>query len=153
MNRTARILLVVGGGLLLLACIGCYGLVRTYQARQEAKVVEFENAASRLGFEPTFNGVVEYIKRSVKIGMTRSETEQILGDVAPLRVERGELDEDSTAGWGPMACDQIWLDLSATLTGGPVLIFACYDEMGGLVKMNFAEADLPSLEISAPLRE
>jgi len=153
MNRTVKALLLVGGGLLLLVCMACYGVVRTYQARREAKVIEFKNAARRLGFEPNFDGVVGYIKHSIEIGMTRDEVEQILREVAPLRVERGELDEDSRAGWGPIACDQIWLDLSATLTGGPVLIFACYDEMGGLVKMNFAEADLPSLGISAPLRE
>lgn len=152
MNKAIKVLLIVGGGLLVLACIGCYGLVRTYQARQEAKVMEFEDTARRLGFEPTFDGVAEYIKRSIEIGMSRSEAEQILGGIAPLRVERGEL-EDISSGWGPTACDQIWLDLSATLTGGPVPIIACYDEAGGLVKMDFAEPDAPPLDIYAPLRE
>lgn len=153
MSKTFKVLLVIVGGLVLLVCIGGYGLVQTYRVRQEAKLIEFENAARRLGVEPSFDGVVEYIKKSVKIGMSRGEVEQILGNVTPLRVERGELNEDSRAGWGPIACDRIWLDLSVILTGGPVPIIACYDEIGGLVKMNFTEADLPSLGIFAPLRE
>jgi len=153
MNRTVKALLLVGGGLLLLVCMACYGVVRTYQARREAKVIEFKDAARRLGFEPNFDGVVGYIKHSIEVGMTRDEVEQILREVAPLRVERGELDEDSRAGWGPIACDQIWLDLSATLTGGPVPITACYDDTGGLVAMDFVEPDMSPLGISAPLRE
>lgn len=152
MSKTTKALLVIVGGLLLLACIGCYGLVQTYRARQEAKQIEFESAARRLGFEPTFNGVAEYIKRSVEIEMTRSEVEQILSDIAPLRVERGEI-EDIKSGWGPTACDHIWLDLGSILIPGRVPIIACYDEMGGLVKLDFAGSDVPPLDIYAPLRE
>jgi hypothetical protein len=152
MSKTTKALLVIVGVLSLLACIGCYGLAQTYRARQEAKQIEFESAARRLGFEPTFNGVAEYIKRSVEIEMTRSEVEQILSDIAPLRVERGEI-EDIKSGWGPTACDHIWLDLGSILIPGRVPIIACYDEMGGLVKLNFAGSDAPSLDIYAPLRE
>jgi hypothetical protein len=152
MSKTIKALLVIVGGLLLLACIGCFSLVQTHRANQKTRQIEFENAAQRLGFEPTFNGVVEYIKRSVETEMTRSEVEQILSDIAPLRVERGEI-EDIKSGWGPTACDHIWLDLSSILTGGPVPIIACYDEMGRLVKMDFAEPDAPPLDIYAPLRE
>ena len=78
--------------------------------------------------------------------------EQILSDIAPPRVERGEI-EDIKSGWGPTACDHIWLDLGSILIPGWVPIIACYDEMGGLVKLDFAEPDAPSLDIYAPLRE
>ena len=70
MSKTIKALLVIVGVLSLLACIGCYGLVQTYRASQEAEQIEFEGAARRLGFETTFNGVAEYIKRSVEIEMT-----------------------------------------------------------------------------------
>jgi hypothetical protein len=152
-SKTVKALLVIMGGLLLLACIGCYGLVQTYRARQEAKRIEFESAARRLGFEPTLDGVTEYIKESIVIGMQRSEVEQTLDSMAPLEVERGELNEDSRAGWGPIACDELWLDLGSILIPGWVPIIACYDEMGGLVKLNFAGPDAPSLDIYAPLQE
>jgi len=152
MNKTAQMVLVVLVGLLLLAGAGCYGLVRVHQARQEARMVEFEDRARRLGFEPTFDGVAGYIKQSIKTGMTRNEVEHVLRDIAPLRVERGEL-EDVSSGWGPTACDEIQIDLSAVLTGGPVPIIACYDKEGRLVKMDFAEPDAPPLDIYAPSRE
>jgi len=153
MNTTTKVLILMLGGLLILTCMGCYGLIQIHQARQEAKLIEFRNTAQRLGFEPTLNGVAEYIQRSINTGMSRNKVEQVLSNIAPLEVERGELNKDSRAGWGPIACDQIWLDLSALLTGGPVPIHACYDKIGGLVAMDFAEADLPSLEIYAPFRE
>lgn len=146
-DTTKGVLLAVG--VLLLACMGCCGLMRTYS---EVKQFEFERAARRLGFEPTLDGITEYIKESVEIGMLRDEVEQILGDIAPLRIERGELNEESKAGWGSIACDRIWLKLGP-LPGDSPKIYACYDKEGGLVKMNFAGSDAPPLDIYAPRQE
>jgi len=147
-SATKSVLLVLG--FLMLVFLGCCGSI---QARSEMRRLEFEQTADSLGFEPTVNGVAEYMGQSIEIGMTRDEVELILSDIAPLSVEQGDLNADSRAGWGPIACDRIWLDLGAVVTGGPVPLVACYDAQGGLVAMDFAEPDMTPLDISAPRRE
>lgn len=148
MGRTAKGMLIVAG-VLLLACMGCCGLLVTHNA---AKRAEFLQAARELGFEPSIGGVADYIRESVEPGMPRGEVEEILGSIAPLRVKRGELDEKRKAGWGPMACDDLWIELGPLPLGARPMI-ACHDEQGGLVRLDFTDPDAPPLRIYAPAQQ
>lgn len=135
-------------GIVVLACACCCGLWRTYNELGQMGV---ERAARRVGVEPTLDGIATYIRASIEVGMSREEVEEALSAVAPLKVIRGTLDGGSSAGWGPIACDHVWLEFTP-LPGHSSMISACYDNKGKLVKLDFVGSDVPSLEISAPHR-
>lgn len=107
-----------------------------------------EQAARRVGVDPTLAGLEGYIVKSVKPGMSRQQVEQALSAMAPIDVKRGPL-ENIDGGWGPTACDDISLKLHPW--GLQVwLIYACYDTEGKLVLLTSADPDYPSLNIGAP---
>jgi hypothetical protein len=107
-----------------------------------------EQAAERLGVEPTIWGIEGYIKESIEPGMIREEVEEVLGTIAPIEVERGELVfAQHIAEWEPMACDRIVLKLAAPSLPVPGRwpVYACYDSQGGLVGLRSAEDDMPPI--------
>jgi hypothetical protein len=77
--------------------------------------------------------------------MTRSEVEQVLGTLAPVKVRRGPL-TDGDLEYGPTACDDIRLRLTLLPTHD-WLMAACYDTEGRLIRLKSIEADYPPLGI------
>ena len=149
-KRIGRLLLIVTG-FVTISCCACFGLLRAYVLiEMEAHQANIEQTAKRLGVEPTMWGIERYIVESIKPGMTRKEVEEILSVIAPIEVERGEL-EEGTAEWGPVACDNIILKLAAPLpVPGKWPMYACYDSQGGLVALHSSGDDLPPIAIYAP---
>jgi hypothetical protein len=121
--------------------------MRIYQMQW---VMGVERAAKRVDAEPTLNGLAEYIKESIHPGMSREETQQVLGRLGELQVLYGSL-QDVGSGYGPTACDEIKLKLTP-LPGHYWRIIACYDERNELVVMKSADLDDPYLGISAPVK-
>jgi hypothetical protein len=142
----------IGIGILFLTCLlGCLAYGIGMRIASEVWLIGVERAACRVGAAPTLNGIAEYIVETVQTGMPREQVEQILGALAPIEVVRGALDEKVDAGWGPTACDELWLKLTS-LPGHAWRMFACYDRTGGLVHLESADPDYPLLGISAPIQ-
>lgn len=142
--RTKAVLFAIG--ILLLTCCCCLVVPRTYT---ELRIRGVRQAASRIGVEPTMDGLAEYIRGAIGIGMSRLEVEQALNTIAPIKVaSRGSLNSLGSVD-GLTACDELWLMLTP-LPGHEWRISACYDEQDRLVYMESYEADDPALNIWAP---
>ena len=141
--RNRVVLLTIG---ILLTCCCCLVIPRTYT---ELRIRGVRQAASRIGSEPTMEGIAEHIRGTVKIGMSRHAVEQALGSIAPIKVaSRGSLNNLGSVS-RPTACDELWLMLTP-LPGHEWRISACYDEQDKLVYMESYEADDPALNIWRP---
>ena len=148
MNNLGKGTLVVVGALFL-SFVCCCGSIQTYKIIGQYGL---ERAAYRVGVDPSYEGLADYIVKSVEPGMTRDDVEEILGAIAPLRIMQGELDEDGFSSWGAIACDEIWIDITPfPQHGWPIT--ACYNDKGQLVKMHSVGSDLPPLDIYAPTGE
>ncbi len=111
---------------------------------------EIERMGRKVGEEPTIDGIGHYLSKSVKPGMPRSQVEQAIQRLGPLRVQPGALDDTGHLRWGPVACDHIFLRLSL-LPGHEWEMVACYNSQGGLVRFRSADPEaFPALDISAP---
>jgi hypothetical protein len=119
-----------------------YGLVDSLAPSESV-----EAAASRLGFEPSFNGLADYINKSIKPGMTREEVERVLRNIGPLTAHRGRL-EQIDSGWGPTACDDLVLHMSWTIP-----LSTCYDTEDRLVLMQGTGSDALPVIVYAPRRQ
>jgi hypothetical protein len=94
--RASRLL--PGTGILFLACmlsIGC-ALIPSNNGIRPVKV---EDAARKVGAEPTLNGLADHIAKSVQLGMSREQVEQTLNAMAPCTVVQGP-QKDIDIGWG-----------------------------------------------------
>ncbi len=136
-----------------LACLfGSTACCAGIRITNEFARVQVENAARRVGADPSIEGIGQYIVDSIDVGMSGYEVEQILGIIAPLDVERGSL-KDTSSGWGTTRCDKISLKLSL-LPGHVWRIIACYDTKDNLVLLKSADPDsFPSLDVYAPSHE
>jgi len=133
-------------GILLLTCCCCLAMLRVYH---ELGIRGVKQAAYRVGVEPTTMGALaEYIRGTVETGMSRSEVEQALSTIAPVKVvSRGSLSDPWSV--SPNACDRLWLMLTP-LPGHEWPIRACYDEQGRLAYMESYKSDGPALGIREP---
>jgi hypothetical protein len=78
--------------------------------------------------------------------MSKTEVEEILGAIAPVKVKRGE-PLDYNPGWGVGGtCDHITLRLSP-LPGYGWPMIACYDIHGELVSLKSDGGDWPTIDI------
>jgi hypothetical protein len=142
---------IVVVGIVVAACLCCCGLTFIY-SRVSYKVAQadLERTAQRIGVEPTLDGIAGYINKSIEPGMSRDQVEEILSDIAPIEVKRGEpMDFDS--GWGVgVTCDQITLKIGGPLFGEKWPMKAFYDNQGKLVVFQSASEGVPRIDIVAP---
>jgi hypothetical protein len=143
-NRTKQLPTVVS--ILIVSCLGCCCLiVVSVRVHSEIGQMGVRRAADKVNVAPTIGGLAEYIVENIETGMTRSEVEQVLGTLAPVKVQRGPL-TDGDLEYGPTPCDHIRLRLTLLPTHD-WLMAACYDREGRLVLLQSTEADYPSLGI------
>jgi len=134
-------------GIVLWLCVlGLTSCVVT-QTASRAEQARIEQAAHKVGVEPTIDGLAGYIVKSIDPGMSRDQVEQVLGVIAPFEVIRGK-PRDTGRKWGPTTCDEISLELGP-LPNQRWRIFACYDNNGKLVSLKSADSDFPPLSIFA----
>lgn len=138
--------------ILILLCLMA-SFVNRIAALYIPRVSGLETAASRLEFDPSLNGLAEYINTSIKPGMSQEEVEQILGKIGPIKVDRGEMDDSEHR-----ACDNTTLTIPDEIPGlgyvsGTTLeMTACYDTKGGLNRLysDYSPAGDPRIYVSAP---
>jgi hypothetical protein len=107
---------------------------------------KLEQAALRVGVEPTLKGIEGYIKDSVEPGISAGKVEETLRTIAPIEVKHGE-PLDYNPGWGAGGtCDHITLRLSPMPGYGWPMI-ACYDACGELVSLKSNGSDWPTIDI------
>jgi hypothetical protein len=102
--------------------------------------VTVEEAARKVGIEPTFDGITQYITGSIQLGMSRDQVEQSLSALAPYVVDRNaqQYDFGFEGERLPITCDNIWLKLE------PLLWFsACYDAEGHLTDFKSMDFEPP----------
>jgi hypothetical protein len=82
-----------------------------------------KEAARRIGITPTYGDIVQYLNKSIHVGMSRKEVEAFLQQIAPVEVShRGELTE--SGGIGPHVCDELMLKIGPFF--GNLRFSACY---------------------------
>jgi hypothetical protein len=120
-------------------------------------------SASRLGFEPTYEGLALYISQEIEPGMSRGQVQQTLETIGTVRWKR-ESEEEELYPPGIAYCDSLVLELP---TVNPVLLhrhrvdvamplLACYNTGGELIELSYDasawESDHPILDIHRPPR-
>lgn len=126
--------------ILILLCLVA-SLVNAIVTPRIPRVSGLENAASRLGFQPTLDGLAEHINATIKPGMSREEVEQILGAIGTVRVKHDKIDEIDIER-GIAARDYITLKIPDEISGfgqvpgTTITLIANYNAEGGLDCMN-----------------
>lgn len=151
MNQSLGNKVIVVAGIVVAACLCCCGLTLVYsRVSHKMAQADLKRTAQRIGVEPTLDGIAGYINESIEPGMSRNEVEEILSNIAPIEIKRGEpMNFDS--GWGVgETCDQITLKIGGSLPGGKWPMKAFYDSQGKLVVFQSASDDVPGIDIVAP---
>jgi hypothetical protein len=139
----------IGITLLVLCLLGTLTYCGLYQVQDKSAQVELERAATRIGVEPSYSAIGEYIVAHIVVGMSHDQVEQVLDEIAPLEIVHGPL-EDKGLKWGPTVCDLISMKL------GPQPLYAwrisaCYNNKDELVILKSLDPDsFPPLDIYAP---
>jgi hypothetical protein len=132
---------------LILLCLGACLVATLISPLIHFPPSDLEIIASRLGFEPSINGLAEYINTSVKPGMTRSEVDQILSEI-------GEIECGERRSFGMEVCDDLLLKIPGERT---IYLVACYGSGDTLVSMDAPPHDWnsnpPAIKIPVPKRQ
>ncbi len=81
-RQGTRMLLIIGA--LFLLCIGYISVRVIFNAYIEHSKTELESAAEKLGVDASLEGILGYVEKAIKPGMSREEVLEILREVAPV---------------------------------------------------------------------
>lgn len=121
-SKLRKILIYGMISVVLCAIAGCVAIIA-----RERDSIPFTDVAKRIGVKATYADIVQFINGAVRNGMSRTEVESILQNIAPIEIKRGEL-MDRPARGGPIVCDYITLKIGG-LFDHPYFS-ACYHGLG-----------------------